>query len=102
MGLFSTLLGCLEKNLIRSRAKADGSAISADELPKHDTFDLFFDLRSLQIATNFFSDFNKLGHGGFGPVFKVRVCNFLRVLFFHELLVVLKTLKTTLFFCILL
>lgn len=31
---------------------------------------LFFELRALQIATNFFSDLNMLGHGGFGPVYK--------------------------------
>ena len=32
---------------------------------------LFFELRALQIATNFFSELNMLGHGGFGPVYKV-------------------------------
>ncbi|KAK1384066.1 Protein kinase domain-containing protein [Heracleum sosnowskyi] len=31
---------------------------------------LFFELRTLQIATNFFSELNMLGHGGFGPVYK--------------------------------
>ncbi|XP_020212474.1 putative receptor-like protein kinase At4g00960 [Cajanus cajan] len=35
-----------------------------------DSFDLIFDLHTLQLATNFFSDLNQLGHGGFGPVFK--------------------------------
>ncbi|CAN0891516.1 Putative cysteine-rich receptor-like protein kinase 31 [Linum grandiflorum] len=34
------------------------------------TSDLFFDLRTLQVATNFFSELNQLGHGGFGPVYK--------------------------------
>ncbi|KAM5571188.1 cysteine-rich receptor-like protein kinase 10 [Rosa sericea] len=32
--------------------------------------DLFFELQALQIATGFFSEVNKLGHGGFGPVYK--------------------------------
>lgn len=36
----------------------------------NDVPDLFFDLRTLQIATNFFSDLNQLGQGGFGPVYK--------------------------------
>ncbi|GFS32380.1 hypothetical protein Acr_00g0022420 [Actinidia rufa] len=35
-----------------------------------DSCDLFFELRTLQIATNFFSELNQLGHGGFGPVYK--------------------------------
>ncbi|KAL6177856.1 hypothetical protein ACLB2K_049377 [Fragaria x ananassa] len=35
-----------------------------------ESFDLFFELQALQIATGFFSDVNKLGHGGFGPVYK--------------------------------
>lgn len=38
--------------------------------PEERPSDLFFDLRSLQIATNFFSELNQLGHGGFGPVYK--------------------------------
>ncbi|KAK1426040.1 hypothetical protein QVD17_14708 [Tagetes erecta] len=32
--------------------------------------DLFFDLQTLEVATDFFSESNKLGHGGFGPVYK--------------------------------
>nr|GMC94599.1 G-type lectin S-receptor-like serine/threonine-protein kinase At4g27290 [Ipomoea batatas] len=35
-----------------------------DELP-------FFNFKSIEIATNYFSDENKLGQGGFGPVYKV-------------------------------
>jgi len=31
----------------------------------------FFDLESILIATNSFSDANKLGEGGYGPVYKV-------------------------------
>ena len=33
-----------------------------------------FDLDTLLNATNNFSSDNKLGEGGFGPVYKVRVC----------------------------
>ncbi|XP_076898203.1 cysteine-rich receptor-like protein kinase 10 [Bidens hawaiensis] len=35
-----------------------------------DSWDLFFDLQTLQLATDSFSDSNRLGHGGFGPVYK--------------------------------
>lgn len=38
-----------------------------------DSLDLIFELHTLQLATNFFSDLNQLGHGGFGPVFKVYI-----------------------------
>jgi hypothetical protein len=31
----------------------------------------FFDLESILVATNSFSDANKLGEGGYGPVYKV-------------------------------
>ena len=31
----------------------------------------FFDLESILEATDYFSDANKLGQGGFGPVYKV-------------------------------
>lgn len=33
-----------------------------------------FDLSKITRATNNFSDDNKLGEGGFGPVYKVKVC----------------------------
>lgn len=33
---------------------------------------LVFDLGMLRAATNNFSDANKLGEGGFGPVYKVK------------------------------
>lgn len=32
---------------------------------------IFFDLQELEIATDFFSEKNRLGTGGFGPVYKV-------------------------------
>ena len=32
----------------------------------------YFNLRTMQAATNNFSDANKLGEGGFGPVYKVK------------------------------
>lgn len=48
---------------------APGGEVSADE----DGGDrgIFFDLQELEIATDSFSDKNRLGHGGFGPVYKV-------------------------------
>ena len=36
----------------------------------------FFDLEDILAATDHFSDANKLGQGGFGPVYKVIVLNF--------------------------
>ncbi|KAK6921190.1 Serine-threonine/tyrosine-protein kinase, catalytic domain [Dillenia turbinata] len=68
MGIFSLFCGCLEK-----RQKHGDSSVAnnkdGDE-GRGDCSELFFELRTLQIATNFFSDMNRLGHGGFGPVYK--------------------------------
>lgn len=62
--LYSSLRNCLKKWKYRDNSAA--SPAEAEEMS-----DLFFELRILQVATNFFSDMNLLGHGGFGPVFKV-------------------------------
>ncbi|KAI3515734.1 hypothetical protein L1887_14638 [Cichorium endivia] len=65
MNLLSRLRDCL-----RCR-RAAGAGGDADDLDgRHESWDLFFGLQTLQAATNFFSDANKLGHGGFGPVYK--------------------------------
>jgi hypothetical protein len=52
--------------------------VSDDNDDDKDTIDavdsssnLLFELHTLQLATNFFSELNQLGRGGFGPVFKV-------------------------------
>lgn len=66
MGLFSDICSCLRRRLIAT--DADGS--SADDA-EEDSSSLFYKLETLQIATNFFSELNQLGHGGFGPVYKV-------------------------------
>ena len=42
----------------------------------------FFDLEGILAATDYFSDANKLGQGGFGPVYKVIVLNFVVALIF--------------------
>ncbi|EXB56901.1 hypothetical protein L484_019946 [Morus notabilis] len=68
MGIFSSLCACLES--LRPCRTADQAAAAGDADEILEAFDLFFDLHSLQIATNFFSELNKLGHGGFGPVYK--------------------------------
>jgi hypothetical protein len=36
----------------------------------------YFNLSTMQAATNNFSDANKLGEGGFGPVYKVKILFF--------------------------
>lgn len=72
MGLISKFFSCLDKRLRR------GTAAAEDEGEGEALSGLFFELRTLQIATNFFSDLNQLGHGGFGPVYKVifKFCKF--------------------------
>ncbi|KAL0535583.1 hypothetical protein IC582_029920 [Cucumis melo] len=65
MGLLCSFCVCLQKKL-----KAANSA-GADKADDEDvSTDIFFELNTLQIATNFFSEANKLGNGGFGPVYK--------------------------------
>ncbi|XP_057950529.1 cysteine-rich receptor-like protein kinase 10 [Malania oleifera] len=67
MGFLSGLCACLERR-VKGRRGSDGGA--GGEADEGESPSLFFDLRTLQIATNFFSDLNLLGHGGFGPVYK--------------------------------
>ncbi|XP_027359442.1 putative receptor-like protein kinase At4g00960 [Abrus precatorius] len=67
------LCPCLRKTGTASDAAADhdpNAAADHDPNAAADTLDLIFDLHTLQLATNFFSNLNQLGHGGFGPVFK--------------------------------
>ena len=44
----------------------EGNQLSGPELP-------FFNFNCIAIATDNFSEENKLGQGGFGPVYKVKV-----------------------------
>ena len=48
----------------------------------------FFDLEEILAATDDFSDANKLGEGGFGPVYKVIVLTFLVPLIFNWSLII--------------
>ncbi|GLU18230.1 hypothetical protein SLE2022_345410 [Rubroshorea leprosula] len=67
MSFLSKFFACLEGF---KGSRAGSSGVDAAEDGEDDTPSLFFELRILQIATNFFSELNQLGHGGFGPVFK--------------------------------
>ncbi|KAL4295825.1 hypothetical protein GQ457_12G007440 [Hibiscus cannabinus] len=68
MGFLSKLLACIDK---RFKAARGGSAAEDGADDGSNTHGgLFFQLRALQIATNYFSELNRLGHGGFGPVYK--------------------------------
>ncbi|KAK7314568.1 hypothetical protein VNO77_33094 [Canavalia gladiata] len=66
MGFLPRFCPCLRKGTTASNADED----AADPNNAGDSLDLIFDLHTLQLATNFFSHLNQLGHGGFGPVFK--------------------------------
>ncbi|KAH7528737.1 hypothetical protein FEM48_Zijuj05G0103900 [Ziziphus jujuba var. spinosa] len=77
MGFISSLLACLAHRWGRgkhggSESGGGGGGGGVDQADEGVDFswNLFFELRTLQIATSFFSDLNKLGHGGFGPVYK--------------------------------
>ncbi|MED6205660.1 hypothetical protein PIB30_019782 [Stylosanthes scabra] len=67
MGFISILCPCMDTTRLRGPAESPHDPGDGDAA---DTFDLFFGLHTLQLATNFFSDLNQLGHGGFGPVYK--------------------------------
>ncbi|XP_021292305.1 cysteine-rich receptor-like protein kinase 10 [Herrania umbratica] len=67
MGIFAKLFSCIKNRLLAARSGSAGED-DADDGPDADG--LFFELSALQIATNFFSELNLLGHGGFGPVYK--------------------------------
>ncbi|KAL9270156.1 Cysteine-rich receptor-like protein [Drosera capensis] len=61
MSFISRFCGCIgNRQPAVEQGEEDGGEAS----------ELLFGLRSLQAATNFFSDSNFLGRGGFGPVFK--------------------------------
>lgn len=44
----------------------------SDEMDKMTLSEFFFSFESISMATNNFSDENKLGERGFGPVYKIR------------------------------
>ncbi|CAL1370065.1 unnamed protein product [Linum trigynum] len=66
MGLIGTIRRYLDGKLKSGRPKEDGDDFGI----AFEAYDLFIGLRTLQVATDFFSPSNKLGHGGFGPVYK--------------------------------
>lgn len=41
-----------------------------EDVEEGQSWDLFYEFKTIEIATNRFSETNRLGHGGFGPVYK--------------------------------
>ncbi|XP_021909115.1 putative receptor-like protein kinase At4g00960 [Carica papaya] len=68
MGFWSNICGCLEKGPKVDRRTGPSTVDEAES--GGEAWKIFFDLQILQVATNFFSEMNQLGHGGFGPVYK--------------------------------
>lgn len=79
---FSRLCFCLQKK--HGTGSEDGGDDDEDTVDPGDSGNLLFELNTLQLATNFFSELNQLGRGGFGPVFKVTflIFSFIFFLFF--------------------
>ncbi|KAK1368288.1 G-type lectin S-receptor-like serine/threonine-protein kinase [Heracleum sosnowskyi] len=68
-----TLIFRNDEHELRELLEMNGYTDSNSELGDHGTNDLtFFSYKSIAAATNNFSTDNKLGEGGFGPVFKAR------------------------------
>ena len=59
----------LSGQIITSKRDYSGESKNADDLELP-----LFDLHTMAVATNNFSDANKLGQGGFGRVYKVHFC----------------------------
>lgn len=67
----TSLLICLLDSSLVSKENVEGSWKS-DLESQHVSGLNFFEIQTLQTATNNFSASNKLGQGGFGTVYKVR------------------------------
>ncbi|KAA8535061.1 hypothetical protein F0562_030064 [Nyssa sinensis] len=67
-----SLLCCLKwkHRSFRGRPKGSQDACVPDWIKEKEHDLPFFSFSSIEIATDHFSDANKLGHGGFGPVYK--------------------------------
>lgn len=63
---------------------ASGEEESAEDGRDGSDRGIFFDLQELEIATDFFSETNRLGTGGFGPVYKVNLRKLCFFLFLYE------------------
>ncbi|KAA8541245.1 hypothetical protein F0562_025148 [Nyssa sinensis] len=69
MGFLSGLCGCLEKRG-RSAGSSGGGGGGKEEDDGGELWNLFFELRALQIATNYFSELNWIGSTRFSVVYK--------------------------------
>ncbi|KAA8535060.1 hypothetical protein F0562_030063 [Nyssa sinensis] len=61
----------IRKSNLVGRPKGSQDACVPDWIKLKENELPFFNFSSIEIATDHFSDANKLGHGGFGPVYKV-------------------------------
>lgn len=55
----------------RSPSQSVNNILDSENLDSNDPNPKAFSLSSIKVATNDFSSANKLGEGGFGPVYKV-------------------------------
>ncbi|ONK59509.1 uncharacterized protein A4U43_C08F7160 [Asparagus officinalis] len=70
------ILACIIFYTLRKKKRSRGTSVNenAEESTREDSMELpLFDFDIIKRATNNFSDDNKIGEGGFGPVYKVKI-----------------------------